>query len=129
MSEIELILTALMADTAAGTTAGVTAAAQSAVLDAYTSLRDLLRRALTRQGRPDTVLDAVEAEPGTWQTELGEALTGARADQDPQVLAAARTLLALADPIGSQAGKYHVDTREAKGVQVGDHNTQHNTFS
>jgi hypothetical protein len=125
VSEIELILTALMAGAAAGTTA----AAQSAVMDAYTSLRNLLRGALTRRGRSDEVLDAVEAEPGTWQTELGEALTDAHADQDQQVLVAARTLLNLADPIWPQAGKYHVDSRAAKGVQVGDNNTQHNTFS
>jgi hypothetical protein len=121
VSEVELILTALMAAAAAGTAAGVTAAAESAILDAYTGLRDLLRRALTRQGRPDMVLDAVEAEPGTWQTELGAALTEARADQDAQVLAAARELLTAADPAGTAAGKYTVDITHATGVQVGDH--------
>ncbi|MGI5243318.1 hypothetical protein [Dactylosporangium sp. CA-139066] len=121
MSEDELILTALMAGAAAGTTAGVTSAAQSAVLDAYTGLRDLLRRALTRQGRSDTVLDAVEAEPGTWQTELGDALTEAHADQNAQVLDAAQALLAAADPAGTASGKYTVDASNATEVQVGDH--------
>jgi hypothetical protein len=37
--------------------------------------------------------------------------------------------LALADPAGAGTGKYRVDARETKGVQVGDHNIQHNTFS
>jgi hypothetical protein len=38
-------------------------------------------------------------------------------------------LLALLDPTGTRAGKYMVDLRGAQGVQVGDHNTQTNTFS
>jgi len=117
VSEIELITTALMAGAAAGTTA----AARSAVVDAYAGLRESLRRAFKVQSRSDTVLDTVEAEPGTWQTEVGEALTGARADQDVQVLAAAKAVLAAADPAGYAAGKYTVDASTATGVQVGDH--------
>jgi hypothetical protein len=117
VSEVELILTALMAGAAAGTTA----AAQSAVVDTYTGLRTLLRRILTRQGRSEEVLDAVQAEPGTWQTRLGEALTDAHADQDQEVLAAARAVLAAADPAGAAAGKYTVTVSNSTGVQVGDH--------
>jgi hypothetical protein len=117
VSEVQLILTALMAGAAAGTTT----AAQSAVVDAYTGLRELLRRALNSQGHSDTVLDVVEAEPGTWQAELGEALTATRVDHDAQVLAAAQAVLAEADPAGNFAGKYLVDASAATGVQVGDH--------
>jgi hypothetical protein len=117
VSEVELILAALTAGAAAGTTA----AAQAAVLDAYTGLRDVVRRALTRQGRSDAVLDTVEAEPGVWQTHLADALTGAGADRDAQVLAAARALLDVADPDGAAAGRYQVDARNSTGVQVGDH--------
>ena len=60
---------------------------------------------------------------------LGEALTDSGATTDEQVIAAAQRLLELMNPAESAAGKYRVDLREAKGVQVGDHNTQHNTFS
>ncbi|MGI5240694.1 hypothetical protein [Dactylosporangium sp. CA-139066] len=129
MSEVELILTALMTGAAAGGTAGVTTAAQSAVLDAYTGLRDLLRRVLTRQGSSGEVLDAVEAAPGTWQTSLGEALTSAHADQDAQVLAAARTLLAAADPTSTAAGKNTVSISDSTGIQVGDHTTHIGTLN
>jgi hypothetical protein len=129
VSEVELILTALMAGAAAGTTAGVSAAAQSAVTDAYTGLRDLLGRVLARRGRSDTVLDAVEAEPGTWQTELGQVLAEADADRDAQVLAAARELLAAADPAGTAAGKYTVTVTGSSGVQVGDHTTHIGTVN
>ncbi|GAA3448441.1 hypothetical protein [Dactylosporangium matsuzakiense] len=121
MSDIELILTALMAGAAAGTTAGVTAVAQSAVVDTYTGLRNLLRRVLTGQGRSGEVLDTVEAEPGAWQTDLGDALTGAHADQDQQVLAAARAVLAAADPAGTAAGKYTITVSDSTSAQVGDH--------
>lgn len=44
-------------------------------------------------------------------------------------MAAALKVLELTDPDGSQAGKYRVVLRGNKGVQVGDHNTQTNTFS
>jgi hypothetical protein len=117
VSEVELILAALMAGAAAGTTA----AAQSAVVDTYAGLRNLLRRILTRQSRSSEVLDAVEAEPGTWRANLGAALTDVRADQDQQVLAAARAVLAAADPAGTAAGKYTVTVPDSTGVQVGDH--------
>ena len=36
--------------------------------------------------------------------------------------------MALVDAAGSQSGKYTVDVRGSQGVQVGDHNTQTNTF-
>src|SRR5690349_10930569 len=107
-----------------GAAAGTTAAAQSAVTDAYTALRDVLRRALTRHGREDRVLDAVEAQPGTWQTDLGRALADAHADQDAQVLEATRALLAAADPAGWQAGKYQLDKSTISGGHVGDTSNQ-----
>ncbi|BCY11519.1 hypothetical protein [Actinoplanes sp. L3-i22] len=106
MSEVELILTALMTGAAAGTTT----AAQSAVADAYAGLRQVLRRMLTREGRPATVLDTVESAPGSWQVKLSEVLTAARADHNTQVLAAAQAVLAAADPAGKGAG-----------IRAGDH--------
>ena len=34
----------------------------------------------------------------------------------------------LVDEAGSRTGKYAVTVRDSQGVQVGDHNTQTNTF-
>jgi hypothetical protein len=45
------------------------------------------------------------------------------------VVEAAQQLMALLDAAGRQSGKYLVDLRGAQGVQVGDHNTQTNTFT
>ncbi|WP_340682653.1 hypothetical protein [Amycolatopsis coloradensis] len=43
-------------------------------------------------------------------------------------MATALKVLELTDPDGAQAGKYRVLLHGNKGVQVGDHNTQTNTF-
>lgn len=47
---------------------------------------------------------------------------------DPALLDQARRLLELAGPRGAGAGRYRVELHEARGVQVGDGNVQHNTF-
>ena len=46
-----------------------------------------------------------------------------------QLLEAAQSLMSLVDEAGTRAGKYTVDLRGAQGVQVGDHDTQDNTFN
>jgi hypothetical protein len=81
----------------------------------------VVRRALTRHGRSDAVLDTVEAEPGVWQTHLADALTQTRADRDAQVPAAAQALLQAAHLDSAAAGRYQVAARNATGAQVGDH--------
>ncbi len=125
MTGVELIAAAL----AAGATAGVTGAASAAVQDTYAGLRDMLRRRLLSRHQAEHALDADETQPGVWQARLGRDLTEAGADRDEEVLAAAFTLLSLVDQAGAASGRYRVDARQAKGVQIGDHNTQHNTFS
>jgi hypothetical protein len=121
---VEVIVAAL----AAGAGAGTSDVAKAAVTDAYTGLRGALRRRLTGRPQAEQALDAEETDPNVWQAHLGADLAEVGADHDEQVLAAARRLLDLVDPSGSTGGKYQIDVREAKGVQVGDHNTQHNTF-
>ncbi|MFI5845591.1 hypothetical protein ACIA8K_38395 [Catenuloplanes sp. NPDC051500] len=121
MTGTEVIVAAL----AAGAVAGSTDVAKSAVSDAYAGLKSLLRGKLAGREAAQQSLEAVETEPGRWQAMLGADLAETGADRDEQVLAAARELLNLA---GVRAGKYHVDLRDAKGVQVGDVNVQHNTF-
>lgn len=95
MSAIEVITAAL----AAGAGAGLKDTASAAVRDAYTGLKDLLKgRVSDRDDQAVRALDADETEPGVWQARIGDALTVSGAVRDEQVLAAARRLLALADP-------------------------------
>jgi hypothetical protein len=125
MEPVSMVVAALLA----GAAAGATKAATSAVVDAYQGLKDLLRRRLASHD-PDTavVVDRDNTEPQVWEAELVPVLNDAGIGHDDRVLEAARRVLALVDPAGTKASKYQVDLREAKGVQVGDHNTQHNTF-
>jgi len=66
---------------------------------------------------------AEQALVGEWQSRIRRLLAS-----DPNVATELREVMALLDPAGAQAGKYAVDLRDAKGVQVGDHNTQTNHF-
>jgi hypothetical protein len=125
MTGVEVVVAAL----AAGAGAGTGEAAKAAVVDAYAGLRDALRRRLRGQTGIEDALDGVQAEPGETRVDLVAALGKSGAADDPEVLAAARRLLALADPVRSAAGKYQVDAGEAKGVQIGDRNVQHNSFT
>jgi hypothetical protein len=118
---VTLVVTAL----AAGAAAGLTGTASTAITDAYIGLKTLLKRKFAGHGRDPDIVDAQEVEPGVWQARL-EPLGG---DLDEEVLVAATRLLTLVDPDGARVGKYVVDVRDAKGVQVGDGNTQTNTFS
>ncbi|WP_250036578.1 RIP homotypic interaction motif-containing protein [Paractinoplanes maris] len=120
-----MITTAL----AAAARAGAKDNGPMAVRHAYTDLKDLLR---DRLGAHDLelarLLEADETDPGVWRARLSDALVLTRTIEDEQVVAAARRLLATVGPTGPAAGKYRVDLRDAKGVQIGDHNVQHNTF-
>ena len=105
-----LIVTALVAGAAAGTSN----AASTAVTDLYTGLRDAVKRRLaTRRG--DAEADALLQDAPEGQ--LRQALTDAGAGEDNEIVTAAQHVLA------------HLDLRGAKGVQIGNHNIQHNTFS
>ena len=128
MDPVSLILAALVTGVATGLATGPGEKAAAAVREAYGGLRDALKRRLA--GKP-AAQDAVEqyvADPEAWKGNLEVHLRQAGADQDRAVLEAAASVLRLADPAGAAAGKYAVNSRGAQGVQVGDHNIQHNTF-
>ena len=69
-----------------------------------------------------------QAAPQTWEAPLAAELSAVGADGDADLVAAAQALMSLIDEAGSRAGKYAVTVRDSQGVQVGDHNTQTNTF-
>ncbi|NEC68882.1 hypothetical protein [Streptomyces sp. SID9727] len=119
MTEVDLVVAAL----AAGTSAGLMDTASAAVRDAYDALRAAVRRRLSPRG--GQVLDAEEREPGVWETQLREELIASGADRDQELLAAVQEFRALVH----SEGKYRIDARGAKGVLIGDHSTQFNTFN
>jgi hypothetical protein len=74
-------------------------------------------------GDPDDLVAAVEADPDTYREALRQALSAADAEQDQELVRAARRVLELADPDGVLAGKYQIQMRGSTGVQIGDANT------
>ncbi|GAA2909557.1 hypothetical protein Acy02nite_89150 [Actinoplanes cyaneus] len=130
MNEIEMLLAAV----GVGLSGGVTTAASAAVGDLYACLRDLVYRRATVEGglseaEAGEVLDGYQAAPTEWESRVIEVFDQSGAGTDPEILDAARRLLAVADPAGTTAGKYTMDVTGAKGMQVGDGNTQTNTFN
>jgi hypothetical protein len=124
MDPITLIVTAL----ATGAASGMTESASSAVKDAYAILKAMVRRRLAAHPDAELVLARHEAAPETWQAPLTALLTEAGVQHEADLVAAAQALMIAADNSGARAGKYNVDARGASGVQVGDHNRQHNIF-
>jgi hypothetical protein len=122
---VSLIVAALMA----GAVAGAESTATEAVRDAYTGLKELVLRRLSGRKSGDAALARLEDRPDHRDGVLEAELVAVGAGHDAAIVESARRLMALLDPAGSRAGKYVVDVRGAQGVQVGDHNTQTNTFS
>lgn len=135
IESVELIMAAL----AAGAAAGAKETASTAVKDVYAGVKTLTLRALRRtEPVQSAVVQMIESDAvatiddesgAAHRRELTAALTAAGAGANEELVAAALKVLQLTDPDGSKAGKYQVMLHGNKGVQVGDHNTQTNTFS
>jgi hypothetical protein len=125
MEPISLILGALLA----GATKGVGEAAGTAIKDAYAGLRDALKRKLASKPAAQSALEEYAGDPEEWRDLLAKYLQQAGADTDPVIVEAAEVVMGEIDPDGARAGKYDVDLRGAQGIQVGDGNTQTNTFT
>lgn len=124
VDSVSLIVGAL----AAGALAGTKDVAAVAVRDAYDGLKDMIVRRMRDDPAGQVALQGYQTEPQVWQAHLVQALQAAGAGDDTSMLEAAARLLALVDPAGAAAGKYALDARHAKGMQVGDQNTQYNYF-
>jgi hypothetical protein len=124
MDPVTLIVTALAAGAASALQDGVS----SAVKNAYGRLSALVRKRFAGHPDGELVLARHQSAPQTWKAPLAAELSAVNAANDPDLVAAAQALMSLVDEAGFRSGKYSVDLRGAQGVQVGDHNTQTNTF-
>lgn len=125
MDPVTLIVGAL----AAGALAGAGETASAAVKDAYTGLKAAVIARFADKQVPAGVLDEHEDDPETYEKPLIKRIQQADAAQDPRVVELAQELMRLMDADGTRSGKYTVDIRGAKGVQIGERNTQTNTFT
>jgi hypothetical protein len=124
MDAITLILTALTTGAALGTKD----TASMAVQDAYTSLKATLKRRLAGREDGELTLSRFEQAPGTWEGPLTAELVAVGVSKDADLVASAQMLMELIDAKGTREGKYVVQVHGGQGMQVGDHNTQHNSF-
>ena len=124
MDPVTLIVTAL----AAGAASGLQDGASAAVRDAYARVMALVKKRFANRPKGELVLAEHQAAPQTRDAPLAVELSAAGAESDADLVAAAQALMNLVDEAGSRAGKYAVTVRDSQGVQVGDHNTQTNTF-
>jgi hypothetical protein len=105
MDPVTLIMTAL----AAGAASTLQDGTAEAIKGAYARLKALVQKRFAGRAKAELV-------------------SAAGADADADLVAAAQALMRLVDAAGQAAGKYQVVVQSSQGVQVGDHNTQHNTF-
>jgi hypothetical protein len=124
MDPVTVIVTALTAGAASALQDG----ASAAVKDAYAQLKALVKVRFAGRPKGELVLAEYEAAPQTWEAPLAAELSAADAERDADLLAAAQVLMSLVDEEGTRSGKYLVTVHDSQGVQVGDHNTQTNTF-
>lgn len=122
MDPVTLIVSALAAGAGEAVKDGATSAIKSACATLNGKVKDRF------SGRPDAqlILERHQATPSAWEGALAAELETVGVDAD--LTEAAQTVLLLLDPAGSQSGKYAVNVQASQGVQVGDHNVQHNIF-
>ena len=121
MDPISLIITALVA--------GTTKAATEVAPDAYKALKAMIKRKFAGNSNAETILSEHEQDPETYEAPLKKKLLEAEVNQDPEIISVAQALLKLVKPQESASGKFNiVFESEAKGIQIGDQNTQTNTF-
>jgi hypothetical protein len=124
MDPVTLIVTAL----AAGAASALQDGASAAVKDAYLRLKALVKNRFAGHPKGELILAEQEAAPQVWQAPLAAELSAAGVEGDGDLVTAAQALMCLVDEAGSRSGKYVVTVRDSQGVQVGDRNTQTNTF-
>lgn len=120
MEPVTPIVTALTV----GAALGLKDTASAAVKDAYGSLKALVTRRLADRRDGELVLARHEEAPEVWEQPLIAELAAARAADYADLVAAAQALMSLI----ARAGKYTVNVHGSQGMQIGDHNMQHNIF-
>jgi hypothetical protein len=130
--DVEVVVdpvTLIVGALAAGAIKGAGETATTAVKDAYSALRTAIATRFAERQVSTGVLVEHEEDPDTYEKPLAKKIQQTGVAEDPRIVELAQTLMRLMDQDGARAGKYTVDIRGAQGVQIGDHSTQHNTFS
>ncbi len=120
------ITSAIVAALSAGAVSGLTDASKMAVTDAYQMLKGLLTRKFGASSKVVQAIDHLEAKPESVgrQETLGEEMIAVNAEQDREVLATARQVLALAYSQKTVVSKFTIQNNApVQGQTIGDHHT------
>jgi hypothetical protein len=128
MDPITLIVAALAAGAVSGALDGLKDDVKGPAKAAYEKFRGLVKKRVSRIPSAELALTEYESDPKTWEAPLAAKLKEVSADDDAELLAAAKALMEVIDEVGTGSGKYKVRIEDSKGVQVGDGNIQVNTF-
>ncbi len=119
------ITTAIVAALAAGAVGGLTETSKTAITDAYNKLKDLLTKKFGVKSNVVQAVNQLEARPesaGRKET-LQEEMTVVNAEQDDELLAAARHVLTLVQPQQAGLGKFTIQNNApVQGQNTGDYN-------
>jgi hypothetical protein len=131
MDPITLILGAIVAGATTGALDGLKDEVKQTVKVAYGKLRGLITKRFQESGTAngEMFLAEYEKNPKAMESALRMKLAEAGADKDEALVAAAKELDKLVNPQGGTSGKYNVTFTNSRGVQIGDHSTQTNTFT
>lgn len=120
------ITTAIVAALSAGTISGLTEVSKTATTDAYNTLKALLIKKFGARSEMAQAIDRLEANPELvgHQETLQEEIVTVNAEQDHEVLAAAKHVLALVHPQQAVVSKFTTQNNAlVQGQNIGDHNT------
>ena len=123
---MDLITSAIVAALSAGAVSGLTDASKMTVTDAYQTLKSLLTRKFGASSKVVQALDHLEAKPESAgrQEMLGEEIIAVNAEQDHEVLAVARQVLALTHSQQTVMSKFTIQNNApVQGQTIGDHHT------
>lgn len=124
MEPVTMIVTALTAGMVAAMQDGV----RATVKDGYTRLRDAVRKRLAGRPEGELALERHEDAPGQWDDALTAELAESGAADDESLIEAARELLRMVEEESAHSPRYNISITDSRGVQIGDGNTQNNTF-
>ena len=124
------ITTAIITALSAGAAAGLTDTAKTAIADSYTKLKNLLTKKHGASSEVVQAIDKLEAKPdsqGRKET-LAEEIATVKAEQDEEIIAAAKQILVLVKSQQAGMGKFTIQNNgPVQGQNIGDHQhiTQH----
>ncbi len=117
MDPVTLILTAL----GVGAATGGQALVNDVIKDSYAGLKALIARKFAGKPRAEVALNEHESDPKTWEAPLKKALMQERADQDQEIIEAAKKVMTLVQPQQAAMGKYNVQIAgNVQGFAQGD---------